>query len=285
MDPITIALMAVAALAPVVGDAIGRALSSGDTQRAQQLADEAIRRFNIRAPDIEAMTAHIANTAMSGVRADPASIAAEQSALARLMRYGEQGPQNIEFRAQMDAATRAANQQAASQNALLRNEMLARGRGGSGAEFALRGLATQGAAERAAQGGFQGALAADQRALAALSQGAGLAGRIRGQSFEEGARRAEAADVLARYNEDARVRGAQQQFANQMALAGAQANAAMQGANIYGGRAAGTQEQFRGYGTGLGQAAAAGAGYAMDQQQYKQGQRKKYGPFADEYGG
>lgn len=282
MDPITITLMAVAALAPVVGDAIGRALSSGDTERAQQLADDAIRRFNIKPPDIEAMTAHIAKTEMAGVRADPTAIAAEQSALARLMRYGEQGPQNIEFRAQMDAATRGANQQAAAQNALLRNEMQARGRGGSGAEFALRGLANQGAAERAAQGGFQGALAADQRALAALSQGSGLAGRIRSQSFEEVSRRAEAADALARYNEDARVRGQLLNFQNQMGLAGAQSNAAMQGANIYAGKAAQTQEQFRGYGTGAGQAAAAGAGYMMDQQKKKPDRGP--GPWQGDYG-
>lgn len=250
---------AIGFIAPLIGELIGNALGAGDRAKAQAILEKAYASYGpdiLKAPGVAELTPHLDTSAMANVHADPTAIAAQQSALTRLMRYGEQGPDNIEFRAQMDAATRAANQQAAGQNEALRNEMQARGRGNTGAEYANRALANQQAAERASAGGFQAAMGADQRALAALASGAGLASTIRGQSFDEGAARARASDALAQFNELGRVSGNQQHFANQMGINAAQANAGANLANSYMGNAAQVANTATNIGQGIGQGAA-----------------------------
>lgn len=269
MDPITLSIMAVAFLAPIVGDLIGKALASGDKAKAQQLANDAIQKYNIKPPDIQAVTAHLQSSQLAGATADPGSVAAQRGALASLKNYG-QGPDNIQFRAGMNAATSAANQQAAGQNGLLRNEMQARGMGNSGTEYANRALENQASSERAASGGFQAAAEGNRSALQALQQYGGLATTMRGQSFGEEATRASAADELARFNEENRVKGAQTDWQNRFGLAGAQAGADQYGASFYGGQAAQTENTAANIGQGVGQAAGAVGGYY-------DGQRKKYG--------
>lgn len=264
--PVIPIIMAVAALAPVVADLIGKALSAGDTDKAKQLADEAIRRFDLKPPDIAAMTAKLEKSAMAEARADPESIATQRSALASLRRYGQASPDDIELRAGVDAAKRAADQQAAGQNQALLREMQARGRGNTGAEYAVRALGNQQASERAAAGGFQAAADSKRSALQALQATGGLASTMRGQSFDEEARRAQASDDLARFNEESRADAVRQDWANRFGLAGAQSDVGFRGSNIYAGRAADTQETARNVGQGVGQAAGAFGNYYMDTQ-------------------
>jgi hypothetical protein len=277
---------AIGFLAPLIGQLIGNALGSGDREKAQRILEDAYNQYGpdvLKAPGIAELTPHLDTSAMAGVHADPTAIAAEQSALTRLMRYGEQGPDNIEFRAQMDAATRAANQQAAGQNEALRNEMQARGRGNTGAEYATRALANQQAAERASAGGFAAARSADERALQALAQGSGLASRIRGESFDEGAQRARASDDLAKWNELGRVGGQQQVLANQMGINAAKSNAGANLANVYTGNAANVANTATNIGQGIGQAGAAVGNYFDEQRKrYPEQQSGRYG--AGSYG-
>lgn len=256
--------------APLIGQLIGNALGAGDREKAQRILETAYNNFGpdiLKAPGVAELTPHLDTSAMANVHADPNAMAAEQSALTRLMRYGEQGPDNIEFRAQMNAATNAANQQAAGQNAALRNEMQARGRGNSGAEYAARALENQSAAERAASGGFAAAQSADERALSALAQGSGLASRIRGESFGEGAARADAEDAKARFNELGRVGGQQQAFDNRFRGAVAQGNAGANLANSYLGNAAQVQQMGGDIGAGIGKEAVAAGKYWDSQRQ------------------
>lgn len=264
-------IMAVAALAPVVGDLIGKALSSGDTAKAQQLAQQAIQRYNIKPPDIAAMTAHLQSSQLAQAKADPESIAAQRGALASLKRYGEADPNDIELRAGTDAAARAANQQASGQNLALEREMQSRGMGNSGTEYATRALGNQAAAERSAAGGFAAAADSKRNALQSLQAYGGLAGEMRGQSFNEAATTGAAADATARFNEENRVKGAEMDWQNRFGLAGAQAGADMAGANFYNGTADKTQQQWQGYGQGVGQAAGALGGAYLDSQRKKPG--------------
>jgi len=272
---------AIGFLAPLIGQLIGNALGAGDREKAQHILENAYNQFGpdiLKAPGVAELTPHLDTSAMANVHADPNAMAAEQSALTRMMRYGEQGPDNIEFRAQMNAATNAANQQAAGQNAALRNEMQARGRGNSGAEYAARALENQSAADRAASGGFAAAQSADERALSALAQGSGLASRIRGESFGEGAARANAADDLARWNEMGRVQGAEQAYQNRLGGAQAQAGAGANLANYYTGNAAQVQQMGTNIGQGVGQGVATVGNYLDEQRKkYPDQQSGRYG--------
>lgn len=253
--------------APIIGDLIGGALASGDKEKAQRILEQAVAQYGpdmLRAPGIRELTPHLDTSAMAVAMADPESQAAQRSALARLGRYGQPGADDLEFRASMDAATRGANQQAASQNALLRNEMQARGRGNTGAEYAARALANQQAAERGSAGAFQAGAEQSRRALQALQGYGNLATTMRGQSFDEAAQRARAADELARSNELWRVGGQQQAFANQMGINQARTGAMGNLANAYAGKAADTQNQFANYGQAAGQVAGVVGNYLDD---------------------
>lgn len=259
---------AIGFIAPIIGDLIGQALASGDREKAQNILEQAVAQYGpdvLKAPGVKDLTVHLDTSAMAGAVADPESVSAQRSALARLGRYGEPGREDLETRAAMDAATREANQQAASQNALLRSEMQARGRGNTGAEYATRALANQAAAERSSAGAFQAGAEQNRRALQALQGYGNLATTMRGQSFGEAAARAQAADELARYNESGRVGGAQQAFANQMGINRARTGAMGDLASFHAGKGADTQSQFANYGQAAGQAAGTIGNYLDEQ--------------------
>lgn len=241
-------LMAIAALAPVVGDLIGQALGSGDKEEAERLARQAVSDFNIPVPEIERLASE-----MGGVQADPLAVEGQRMALADLQRFAQQGPEAVEFRGAVDAATAAANQQARGQNEALRQEMQARGMGGGGVEFATRALSNQQAANRAASGAFDAAAEGQRQARQALMAGADLAGDIRQQSFGEGSARARAADEMARFNEANKFRQFGARLERAQGLAGARQNVG----NILTGNAAQVQQTGRNVGQGVGYGAAA----------------------------
>jgi hypothetical protein len=113
--------------------------------------------------------------------------------------------------------------------------------------------------------GFAGAMAGAQQAQNALGQYAGLASTIRGQSWDEASRKAAAADEVNRFNEMGRVAGAQQNWQNQMGLAGARAGALEKGAAYASGKVADTRQQWDSYGQGAGQGAGAIGQYVQGQ--------------------
>lgn len=86
----------------------------------------------------------------------------------------------------------------------IRAEMARRGMSGSGLEAASRLSANQAAAQASGTEAVQIASQAEQRALDALKSKAELAGEIRGQSFDEQSRIADALDAIQKFNVQSR---------------------------------------------------------------------------------
>jgi hypothetical protein len=270
--PFVAIAMVVAALVPAVADLIGKALASGDMNEAKRISDEAIKRYDIPIPAIEEMAAKLGPSAMAGIQADPQSVSAQRSALADLQRYGREGADNIEYRAAMDAATRDVNRSAAGRDGALRQEMQARGMGNTGMEYALRQQSNSAAADRMAGMGFDAALGGRRAALQSLQAGAGLAGQMRRQGFDEDSARARAADDINRFNEASRAGAVRDRFGMQMGQADKLYNADINRANLLAGQAAQTQQQWANYG----QAAGAGAGaYAQYESSEEERRRRE----------
>jgi hypothetical protein len=253
-------------IVPIRADWIGRALSSGDQAKADQLMQQAIAQFGpdvLKAPEIAQLTPHLGPSAFAGAESDPAARAAQQQALQKFGALSD--PNNLQFRAAANQAEMQANQQAGAQQGAVRQQMQAHGMGGSGVDYALRQRAGSDAANRSASMGFAGAMAGAQQAQNALGQYAGLASTIRGQSWDEASRKAAAADEVNRFNEMGRVAGAQQNWQNQMGLAGARAGALEKGAAYASGKVADTRQQWDSYGQGAGQGAGAIGQYVQGQ--------------------
>lgn len=255
MDPVT--MTAIAAMAPIVADLIGRALGSGDRDKAMRLLEDAAAQFGpgiLDAPELKSLMPHLGASRFETARADPEAMEAQKLALREMQRMGN--PDNLEFRGAMNAAELAANQQAGAQQGAIQQQMQARGMGGSGVDFAMRQQAGQNAANRASVAGFDAAKEGRRQALDAMKGAGSLAGQIRGQSWGEESDRASAADSIARFNEAGRMDAYQQDFSNRMGLARARGGAAQDMAGAYQQRAGDTQQQFSGYGQ------TAGAGVA-----------------------
>lgn len=268
MEPITAAL---AGGLPVVGQLLGYFLSMGDRDQADKLSRAAMQQFNISAPDLQNLVAKVGPGQMSQAQADPMAIEAQKRALTQLQQVGTQGADNIEFRGAMDRANRETSAAANQRDLGLQQQMRGRGLGGSGQEYAVRALANQGAADRQSAAGFDVATAGRQQALQAMQAAGGLGGQMRGQDFGEKSARARAADEIEKFNTQNSVAGYQQNYNNQMGLAGARANAQLGYANTLRGQGANIQQTAASAGLGAGQAVA-GLG-----QNYLEEQRKKGG--------
>lgn len=98
-------------------------------------------------------------------------------------------------------------------------EAASRGTAGSGLTLASLLNSQQGSADRAAARGLGVEQLAEQRTLDAIRSGADLAGNIRGQEFGEAATKAEAQDVINRFNVGARNEAGILNFQNQQNVA------------------------------------------------------------------
>lgn len=131
---------------------------------------------------------------------DPRLRGSQLDALAQL--EGIVGAGGLDARGEASIEDAIGRQRTASrggQDAILA-ETRARGIGGSGIETVGRLLAQQGAATRGAREGLDVAALREERRDQALRDQAGLAGNIREQDFSNGARRADAADAISRFN-------------------------------------------------------------------------------------
>jgi hypothetical protein len=248
---------AIAAIAPIIGDLIGRALSAGDREQADRYMQQALAQFGpdiLKAPGVAELTPHLGPSAFEGMRADPGAVAAQREAMTE---FGIRSKgDDLGFRAAVNQAEGHANQLARGQQGAISQAMAARGLGGSAADFAIRAQAGQEAANRASGMGFDAAMEGRRQANQALQNYGAIAGQVRGQDWGEKSDKARAADEIAKLNEMGRVNAVQQGFTNQMGLSTARANALGNAANVKNGQAAGTQQQWGNYG----QAVGAGAG-------------------------
>lgn len=139
-------------------------------------------------------------SAMEGISTDPALRAAQMSALQKLQGISDAGGRDAQFLAEASKmqndinANLAGNQQAIQQN------LAARGLSGGATEAVQRQLAAQQAANRQAQMGLDLNAQAQQRALAALTQGAQLGGQMESQQFGQQSAVAQAKDLANRFN-------------------------------------------------------------------------------------
>lgn len=214
MDPLTVGMIA----APVVGGLLGSDAASKERSAAQRARAEALAQFaNIKLPTLEeqlyslydpeylgdyqaameAATA-IGPSAFENIQVDPALVQAQMAALQQLSELGQTGLTQGEKAAAMELQREAAQQGRAQQNQIMQ-EMARRGMAGGGQELAAKLAASQASADRLSRHGNQLAQQAQARAMEAISQGGTMAGQVRGQSFDEQARAAQAADVLAQW--------------------------------------------------------------------------------------
>ncbi len=209
----------VAAVAPAVISAIGQASSSGDKAKAAALQQQALAGIqNLNAPTADELKVALQQykltgqmspllqqvinapkSEMSGVKSNPALIQAQMTALSKLQQQGNGGLQPQDLAALAQVQQQAAGQGQAQQASALQ-AMQQRGIGGGGNELAARLAAAQGASNTASQGGLNIQSQAAQRALQAIMQSGQLGGQIENQQFGEQSQKAQAQDLINRFN-------------------------------------------------------------------------------------
>jgi hypothetical protein len=312
------------ALAPVVGGAIGGAAASGDRSKALELQKQALQTIlNVNTPDIEQLklalqqyqsagelnpemqaVINAQDSLMGNISTDPRLRDAQLKALGQMQQLGVSGMRPEDEAALARVINAGNREENARQQAILQN-MQQRGIGGSGLELAAKLSSSQAAANRASQQGLDIAAQASQRALEAIMKSGSLGGQIREQDFSQEAQKAQAQDVINRYNAmnqqqvsntNVTNRNAaqaqnlankqslmnmntqlsnqqqqynknlyQQQFENDLRKAAAAAGGQRDMANTYQQQGDRTAQMWSGIGSGLGQAAGAYGNYEQQQ--------------------
>lgn len=139
-------------------------------------------------------------TEFDEISADPRLRDAQFGALDQMREIAESGGQTPEDRAFLDQIAREEGARERGSRGAIQQQAAARGAGGSGLEF----LGTLGAAQNAATNrnirDTDVAALAQRRALDAIRGTSDMAGSLRGQEHSEAAQRAQAQDVINRFN-------------------------------------------------------------------------------------
>lgn len=203
-----------------VGSALlGQNQAEGSRRAANRAREEAISQFlNIELPSVDDMEINpqiyeylgnlspqmesalsMGDTGLSDISLDPRLQAAQMAALEQLGQMSEGGFTTAETAA-LNQARRGAAAEAQAKSAQILDNFARRGMGGSGAELAAQLQNAQSAADRQSQESDRLAEMAQERALAALSQQANLAGSVRGQEYGEKSNAARAQDAINQFN-------------------------------------------------------------------------------------
>lgn len=262
VDPVSAGVEAGGSL---LGGILGQIDWTGDKARAREMLRRASEAFNIPLPELQRMVAEqLGPSAMEGVSADPALQGQQYEALGELGRIADSGGMTLEDKVNYEDAQRQAAQQAMRQRQSILN-LMRRSTGGNvqGASVAAQLGAVGDEQEATALAGAKTAADARRRATEAVLKRGALAGDVRGQQFDEAARRAAARDAVTRYNTTARQTAQnynlglpQEQFENQRSLAAGRSNTATNNANYFQNQADRTRGMVANAGTGVGQAAA-----------------------------
>lgn len=233
------------------------------------------------------------NTTLEQVNVDPRLKKAQLNALQGLQERAQEG-YTAEDRSLLEKARRGAEQQAVAQNASIMQNMQERGMGGSGNELAARLISGQQSATRQGQDALSVAADSSKAKREAMMQAAQLGGQMQQQDYSQQANLAQARDAIAQMNAKQRfdVQNAnlqaqqqaanantemantqqqynksliQQNYGNQLALAGGKAGAYSGAANMYAGMAgqmgSGGPSQMQGAVAGAGTGAAIGSSF------------------------
>lgn len=154
-------------------------------------------------------------TSLEKIAIDPSLKAAQMDALSSLQDIASQGGMTLQDKANLERMKmQVAEADKGRRDAIMQN-MATRGMGGSGMELLANLQSSQAATNQAAQQGLDIAGMAQQRALDAMSRGGDLAGRLRGQDYEEQANLARAKDAINQFNTQYMNQAQQQNLANQ----------------------------------------------------------------------
>lgn len=138
-------------------------------------------------------------SAMEGVSTDPRLRAEQMSALEAMSGLAQGVPQSGDLAAFELVRRSAAGEINAQNNAVLQN-MQQRGMAGSGAELLAKLKNNQSGAEMLQQAQLEQAKAMQQARMQALQSQASMAGSLRGQDYDEASNLAKAKDAIAQFN-------------------------------------------------------------------------------------
>jgi hypothetical protein len=278
-DPVTIGAIAQGAgvATQIIGGLIAYYIAKGDREKARSLLEQAAQMAEVDLPELERLVAEeVGPSAFEDIKTDPALRDAQMAALDRLQQIDQEGGLLLADKANLNKVLGQTNRAAASQNAAVREDMAARGVGGSGAEMAMQLANNQAQAQRGGEQGLDIAAMAQQRALDAIMARGQLAGDVRGQDFGEQSQIAQAKDLISRYNADSRSKAkyhnaglGQQHFDNQMRRNQGRAAAKKDMANWYTNEANAKAAVVGGASNAIGYGAQQAGNYYYDDAQKK----------------
>lgn len=255
MDPVTAGIGLVSALAPALGALIGNLFGAGDRAKAEQMLDQALQQYaGLSLPDLK----DLPPSELAKLAPDNSLKDAQYGALDKLQQMEAGGGFTLEDRAALNKVQNRVGSDFSGQVAALRENMAARGTGGSGAEVALAQGSQQAAANRMNEAGTQTAAQAQRRYYDSILERGGYAGKVREQEYGERANAAQANDQVAWWN---RVKLPEKRHEAQMDLADTRAGALTRMARHYGDRAGAAAQTGYGVGQGVSEAGNAALAY------------------------
>lgn len=218
MDPITLSLLGSIAL-PALGGVLGNAFAGDDQERAARARQSALDAIlGIKTPSIEEQKLNLEDyrsagnlnpemqaaielekSKMNDVQTDPRLKDAQMSALQRMGEIGQGGMTAMQ-RAELEESRRNALSAANAQSESIKQNMQARGMGGSGMELAARLAAAQNASNLMAAAGDRTQAMAQQNANEAMARYGSMAGQMQQTEFGQKADVARANDLINEFN-------------------------------------------------------------------------------------
>jgi len=166
---------------------------------AQQLVFEEYKSAGIMTPELEEAIA-LGPSRLEEISLDPRYKEAQMRALSKLQEIGEGGGTTLTERANLERTLGDITAQERGSREAILQDAAQRGGYGSGSALAAQLMAQQGGAQRAHMAGLEQEAMAQRRALEAIQSAGLMGGQVRGQEFGEQERTARAADEIARWN-------------------------------------------------------------------------------------
>ncbi len=216
--------VAAAVAAPLIAGGVSGILSfiaqSSANDRAEMLQNRALQEFlKINVPDPEEQKVvfdefvnqgQLSPVLQQAISQDPSQFEkivtnakyqnSQNKALAELEEIGNSGGLRLQDKAALQESLQGQQVRDRANRQAIGAEAARKGQGGSGFEIASKLQAQQGTSDQAANNSLKIAGLAQDRALQAIEAGGNLAGKYRGQDFQEQSAKASAADRINQFN-------------------------------------------------------------------------------------
>jgi hypothetical protein len=249
-----------------IGGLVGSLASQSDyNDAAEDLANATKQYQDLSSGKITPQTEQTFTQGPSAyLSADPATRAAQMSALQNYQSTYAQGGLDATTRSNLNNIQNQSNQQARAQQAGIMQDAARRGIASSGNSLVSQQVAAQQAAQQGSQQAMQAAALAQQNRNAALAGATGLAGQIRTGDYQNAAAQdaisrfnAQNSQTVANNNVNRDMQGQQQSWTNAFNRAGGIAGGYRAQAGQSNTQAGVTQGRWAGIGQGLGSSADA----------------------------